>query len=94
MLQVATPAVLTVASGINDPRHATLRAIKQARAKPVRVLAPSELALDPADLETAAGSRRVRLLAPGEGSGATLLQGAPDRIAAQIAEIVRAAVRA
>jgi hypothetical protein len=36
----------------------------------------------------------VRLLEPTEGTGATLLQGAPERIAAQIVEIVRQAVRA
>jgi electron transfer flavoprotein beta subunit len=94
VLRVPRPAVLTVQSGINDPRHATLRAIKHARSTPVSVLAPSELALDVADIEAAAGSRRVRLLAPAEGTGATLLEGAPDRIAAQIAEIVREAVSA
>jgi electron transfer flavoprotein beta subunit len=94
VLRLATPAVLTVQTGINDPRHATLRAIKQARAKPVTVLAPSELALDAADLEAAAGSRRMRLLAPAEGASATLLHGAPEQIAAQIVEIVREAVRA
>jgi electron transfer flavoprotein beta subunit len=94
VLRVGTPAVLTVQTGINDPRHATLRAIKQARSKPVTVLAPSELALDAADLEAATGSRRVRLLAPADGASATLLHGAPEQIAAQIAEIVREAVRA
>ena len=94
LLRVAMPAVLTVQSGINVPRHATLRAIKHARSTPVRVLAPSELALDGADVEAAAGSRRVRLFAPAQATGATLLQGAPDRIAAQIAEIVREAVSA
>jgi electron transfer flavoprotein beta subunit len=94
LLRIATPAVLTVQSGINVPRHATLRAIKQARSTPVSVLAPGELALDRADIEAAAGSRRVRLFAPAEATGATLLQGAPDRIAAQIAEIVREAVSA
>jgi electron transfer flavoprotein beta subunit len=94
VLRVGTPAVLTVQSGINDPRHATLRAIKQARSKPVSVLAPSELALDAAELEAAAGSRRLRLFELPEGAGATLLEGAPDRVAAQIAEIVREAISA
>jgi len=94
LLRVATPAVLTVQSGINIPRHPTLRAIKHARSTPVTVLAPSELALDGTDIEAAAGSRRVRLLAPDDGTGATLLQGTPDLIAAQIAEIVREAVSA
>jgi electron transfer flavoprotein beta subunit len=94
VLRVGTPAVLTVQTSINEPRQATLRAIKQARSEPVSVLAPSELALNSAGVEAAAGARRVRLLAPDAGTSATLLQGAPDRIAAQIAEIVREAVRA
>jgi electron transfer flavoprotein beta subunit len=94
VLRVGTPAVLTVQTGINVPRHATLRAIKQARAKPVSALAPRELALDRPDIDAAAGSRRLRLVAPDTATSATLLEGGPDRIAAQIAEIVREAVQA
>lgn len=94
VLRLATPALLTVQTGINEPRYATLRAIKQARAKPLDVLTPSELGLDLEDLADAAGSRTVRLLEPEDGASASLLEGQPDQIAARIAEIVKEAMSA
>jgi len=39
VLSLSMPALLTVQTGINEPRYATLRAIKQARAKPLEMLA-------------------------------------------------------
>ncbi len=94
VLRLSTPALLTVQTGINEPRYATLRAIKQARAKPLDVLGLGELGLDAADLADASGSRTVRLLAPAQGAGASLLEGQPDQIAARIAEIVKEAMSA
>ena len=35
--RIGLPALLTVQTGINEPRYATLRAIKQAREKPLEV---------------------------------------------------------
>ena len=54
----ALPALLTIQTGINEPRYATLRAIKQAREKPLEVDEPDELGLEPGALAAAAGSRR------------------------------------
>ncbi len=46
VLRVRTPALLTVQTGINEPRYATLRAIKQAREKPLEVLGLDDVGLD------------------------------------------------
>ena len=35
MMRVPLPALLTIQTGINEPRYATLRAIKQADEKPM-----------------------------------------------------------
>jgi electron transfer flavoprotein beta subunit len=94
VLRVRTPALLTVQTGINDPRQPTLREIKRARGEPIDVLSPVELGLQAGDLAAAAGARIVRLLEPPKGGGARALDGPPDRIAAQIAEIVQAALSA
>src|ERR1700748_3794161 len=58
VLRVRAPALLTIQTGINEPRYANLRAIKQAREKPMEVASPAELELEPAALEAARGSRR------------------------------------
>jgi electron transfer flavoprotein beta subunit len=89
VLRVSLPALLTVQTGANEPRYANLRAIKQARQKPLELLEPAELRLDQATIAAAAGSRPVTLAAPDRGAGATLLEGDPAAIAGQIAEIVK-----
>jgi electron transfer flavoprotein beta subunit len=94
VLQVRAPALLTVQTGINEPRHPTLREIKRARGAPIEVLSPDVLGLEAGELATAAGARIVRLLEPPNGDGARVLDGRPDRIAAQIAQIVQAALSA
>ena len=57
------PALLTIQTGINEPRYANLRAIKQAKEKPLDVPRSADLGLDADALAAAAGSR-VRSMAP------------------------------
>ena len=78
--EVDTPALLTIQTGINQPRYATLRAIKQAEQKEVEVVAPEEGG-EPA-------YRVRRMFAPPKGEGAQLLDGSPADIARRITEIV------
>jgi electron transfer flavoprotein beta subunit len=82
VVEVDTPAVLAIQTGINEPRYATLRAIKQAEHK--------EIAVEQAPPEDAAPGYRVRrMFAPPKGAGAQMLEGSPGEIAARIAEIMK-----
>ena len=89
LLRVGLPALLTVQTGINEPRYATLRAIKQARVEPLVVLAPSDLDLGRDDLLAAAGWRRRRLAHPERGARAAILDGSTAEVAARIVSIIR-----
>jgi electron transfer flavoprotein beta subunit len=89
LLRVRLPALLTIQTGINEPRYANLRAIKQAKEKPLDVTAPSELGLDEGTLEAASASRTRSLAPPGAGGGAEMLNGSPAAVAERIAEIVK-----
>jgi len=80
-VEVDTPAVLTIQTGINQPRYANLRAIKQAEQVEI-------------DVRTAAGGgaeayRVRRMFVPPKGEGAQLLQGSPAEIAGKLLELVR-----
>jgi electron transfer flavoprotein beta subunit len=82
VVEVDTPAVLTVQTGINEPRYATLRAIKQANAKEIDVVE------NPA---SGPGAYRIRrMFVPEKGQGAELLGSDPAAVATRIAEIVKA----
>jgi len=89
ILTLPLPALLTIQTGINEPRYATLRAIKQAREKPLESLSLGELGLDHGAVAAAAGSRVVSIAHPERGEGAQMLEGAPAEVAARIVEIVR-----
>jgi electron transfer flavoprotein beta subunit len=89
IVKVQTPALLTIQTGINEPRYATLRAIKQAREKPLAVQSPADLGLDAEALTAAAGSRRRRLRTPDRGEGAEMLNGSAADVAGRIASIVK-----
>lgn len=89
VLRVRCPALFTIQTGINEPRYATLRAIKQAREKPLADVGLSDLGLDPGAISSAAGARRARLAHPEKGDGAEMLTGSASELAARIADIVR-----
>jgi electron transfer flavoprotein beta subunit len=86
VVEVETPAVLTVQTGINQPRYANLRAIKQAEAVEIEVRQESSGG-------SPAASRVRRMFTPPRGEGAEMLQGSPAEVAARIAEIVRERLR-
>jgi len=83
--EVETPALLTIQSGINEPRYATLRAIKQAEQKEIEVVGPGDLG-EPA-------ARIRRLFVPPRGDGAELLGKDPVQVAQRIREIVQEKLR-
>jgi electron transfer flavoprotein beta subunit len=93
-LRLALPAVLTVQTGINEPRYANLRAIKQAREKPFERLDLAAVGLTTADVAAAAGSRVRRLAAPALTGNAEMLNGSPESVAERIAEILEERLQA
>lgn len=89
LVRISTPALLTIQTGINEPRYATLRAIKQARDKPLEVCSPAEFGVDADAVAAAAGSHRRRLAPPDRGDGAEMLDGSASEVAERIATIVK-----
>jgi electron transfer flavoprotein beta subunit len=80
VVEVDTPALLTIQTGINQPRYANLRAIKQAEQQ--------EIALVTADVGEPAYRVR-RMFTPPRGAGAELLEGNAAQVAQQIAELLK-----
>ena len=88
-VEIQCPAVLTIQLGINTPRYASLRSIKQAASKPIEVLSLADVALSEADVgETGSSSRVRRMYVPDKGR-AHLIEGDAAQQAARLAEIIR-----
>ncbi|TMM13668.1 MAG: electron transfer flavoprotein subunit beta/FixA family protein [Actinobacteria bacterium] len=80
VVEVDTPALLTIQTGINQPRYANLRAIKQAEQQEIAVVSA----------DAGEPSYRVRrMFTPPRTGGAEMLDGGAAQIAQRIVEIVR-----
>jgi electron transfer flavoprotein beta subunit len=80
VVEVDTPALLTIQTGINEPRYATLRAIKQAEEKEIEVREAGDVG--------APVYRVRRMFVPPKGEGAEMLNGGAGEVAQRIKEIV------
>ena len=87
-LEVETPAVLTIQLGINTPRYASLRSIKQANAKAIECVSPRDIGLADAEIGSAGSLSRVRrVFVPERGRG-EIIEGTPAQQAARLLEII------
>lgn len=81
-ITLKAPAVVTIQTGINVPRFATMKMVKQAKQKPLAVV-------DAAGAMDGSGGYLVRRMYIPEQSKAEMLSGSPSEIAAFIADIIR-----
>lgn len=88
-VEIQCPAVLTIQLGINTPRYASLRSIKQAAAKPIEVLSPADIGLSAAQVGEAGSASRVRRMYVPEKGRAQLIPGDAAAQAARLAAIIR-----
>ncbi|SFK17358.1 electron transfer flavoprotein subunit beta/FixA family protein [Methylophaga sulfidovorans] len=88
-VEISCPAVLTIQLGINTPRYASLRGIKQAAAKPIEEISLSDLGLSAEDVGAYASFARVRRMYIPEKGMATMIDGTPAEQAAKLAEIIK-----
>lgn len=83
---IQLPAVLSIQTGINEPRYASLRGIRQAQSKPLDVITPQKLEVD---VESLGESLSLQTLYEPESEGsATLFEGAPEETASQLNELL------
>jgi electron transfer flavoprotein beta subunit len=80
-VQMPLPAVLTIQSGINKLRYATLMGIKKAKSKEVKRLTAAELGAAPA-----AVAKIERIYLPERIKQTQILEGAPKEAAAKLVE--------
>ena len=87
LTDVDLPAVLSIQTGINDPRYASLRGIRQAQSKELAVRSLSDLGLDAAALDSPLA--QTALYEPESEGEATVFEGSADETAGELAELLR-----
>jgi electron transfer flavoprotein beta subunit len=88
-VEIQCPAVLTIQAGINTPRYASLRSIKQAAAKPIEVRSLADLQLTAADVGESGSLSRVRRMYIPDKGRAQLIEGSAAEQALRLAQIIR-----
>jgi electron transfer flavoprotein beta subunit len=88
-MQIECPAVLTIQLGINTPRYASLRSIKQAAAKPIEVLSLEDLDLAPGDVGERGSLSRVRRMYVPDKGRAEMIEGSVEEQAARLAHLIK-----
>lgn len=90
LLALQLPAVLTIQTGINEPRYVSIMGIRKVRAKEIPVLGLGDLGLAAGEVGAEANLiRTVGLAAPPAGKQAVMIGGTAAEAAQKILDIVR-----
>ena len=89
--EIDLPCVLSIQTGINEPRYVGMRGIQQVASVPIPTFSAAELALSAGAVGKAAAKvERVNYFVPAVGAGAQMLEGKTEVIADKVIELVRA----
>jgi electron transfer flavoprotein beta subunit len=91
MNEIDLPCVLSIQTGINEPRYVGMRGIRQVASIPIPTFAAPDLGLDAGAVgEAAAKVRRVDYFVPMLGKGAEMLHGTREENIDKVLELVAA----
>lgn len=91
MSEIELPCVLSIQTGINEPRYVGMRGIRQVASIPIATPGAAELGIDSAKVgEKAAKVKRVDYFTPVLGKGAQMLEGSREENIEKLIELVAA----
>ncbi|HUU81097.1 MAG TPA: electron transfer flavoprotein subunit beta/FixA family protein [Acidobacteriota bacterium] len=85
--KIKLPALLSIQTGINEPRYVSIMGIRKAAKKELKVMKVNELNLSDDDLARRTIIEEVYL--PPETEGAEIIEGDPSRVAEEIIRIMK-----
>ena len=91
MNEIDLPCVLSIQTGINEPRYVGMRGIRQVASVPIPTLGASDLDLDQGAVgETAAKVKRLDYFMPATAQGRRNSQGSSEEIIDKLIELIKA----
>lgn len=89
--EIELPCVLSIQTGINEPRYVGMRGIRQVASVPIPTLGSADVGVDPATVgQGAAKVKRVDYFVPSLGKGAEMLTGSREENAEKVLELIGA----
>jgi electron transfer flavoprotein beta subunit len=91
MSEIDLPCVLSIQTGINEPRYVGMRGIRQVASVEIPTYGASDLGVDAVSVgEAAATVKRDDYFVPALGKGAEILEGTNEEIADKLIELMKA----
>ena len=89
-LEIDLPAVISVATGLNEPRFVSIRAVRKVAAVEIPVLDTGEIGIEESSVGAQGSKTEIeKLFLPPEGEGAEIISGSPEEAAERLAEILK-----
>lgn len=89
--ELELPCVLSIQTGINEPRYVGMRGIRQVASVPISTLGVADIGVDLARVgERAAKVKRIDYFVPTLGKGAEMLKGSREENAEKVLELIGA----
>ena len=89
--EIELPCVLSIQTGINEPRYVGMRGIRQVASVPIPTLGCTDVGVDPATVgQGAAKVKRLDYFLPSLGKGAEMLTGSREENAEKVLELIGA----
>ena len=91
MNEIALPCVLSIQTGINEPRYVGIRGIRKVASVDIPVLGAADLGIDSAGVgESGARVKRIDYFVPQLGEGAEILEGSNEEVAEKLIDLLKA----
>lgn len=88
--EIDLPAVVSVATGLNEPRFVSIRAVRKVAGAEIPVLDMGEIGVEDARIGEAGAKVKIeKVFMPPEGEGAEMITGSAEAVAARLAEILK-----
>jgi electron transfer flavoprotein beta subunit len=90
IVSLELPAVLTIQTGINEPRYVSITAIRKAKSREIRELNHTDISLAPEDCGPAGSLTELKeLFVPSSGKLAEILQGSPYEVSLKVIGLLK-----
>ena len=91
MNEIDTPCVLSIQTGINEPRYVGIRGIRKVASVEIPTMGASDLGVDAGSVGAAGAKvKRLDYFVPDLGEGAEMLEGSTEEIIEKLIELLKA----
>lgn len=89
-IEMDLPAMVSVATGLNEPRFVSIRAVRKVAGLEIPVIGLEQIGLDKSEVGLTGSRIQIETVSlPPEGEGAEIIKGSPEEAATRLAEILK-----